>query len=86
MIDKVRGTVHGRTIEVVDDLGLPDGEKVEITIQRVQHLPGPPPGWQADSKQSAAGMMADDWSEADDKILAEIHQGRKQDTRPELTE
>jgi len=86
MIDKVRGTVHGRTIEVADDLGLPDGEKVEITIERVKHLPGPPPGWQADSKKSAAGMMADHWSEADDKILAEIYQGRKQDTRRELTE
>ena len=86
MIDKVRGTVHGRTIEVVDDLGLPDGEKVEITIERVTQGPGPPPDWQPDSKKSAAGMMADHWTEADDEILKEIYQERKRDTRPEITE
>jgi hypothetical protein len=35
VIKKVQGTVHGKTIEVTEDLGLADGEKVEVTIERV---------------------------------------------------
>ena len=35
MIRKVHGIVHGKTIEVVEDLGLPEGEKIELTIDRV---------------------------------------------------
>lgn len=33
MIKKVHGTVHGNTIEVTEELGLPEGEQVELTIE-----------------------------------------------------
>jgi hypothetical protein len=46
MIKKTRGTIHGNTIEVTDDLGLPEGEQVEVTIERVT----------ADTKQVAPTM------------------------------
>ncbi len=33
---RLHGTVHGNTIEVMDDLRLPEGEQVELTIERVK--------------------------------------------------
>ena len=36
MIKKIHGTVHGNTIEVMEDLGLPEGEQVELTVERVK--------------------------------------------------
>lgn len=33
MIKKVHGTVHGNTIQVMEELGLPEGERVELTIE-----------------------------------------------------
>jgi hypothetical protein len=68
MTKLLRGIVHGRTIELQDDTGLEDGRKVEI-ILRAKELPGPPPGWTAGSKETAAGMMASCWTEDDDRIL-----------------
>ena len=32
----LRGKVHGKTIELDEDTGLPDGETVAVTIQRVE--------------------------------------------------
>ena len=43
MIQKTHGTIHGKTIEIEDDLGLPDGEQVEVTIERV--APEKQPAW-----------------------------------------
>ncbi len=85
MTKLLRGVVHGRTIELEDDTGLEDGHKVEI-ILRVKELPGPPPGWKPGSTETAAGMMASCWTEEDDRILDEIHQERKRDTRREIPE
>ena len=31
----LRGVVHGRTIELDDETGLPDGQQVKITVQPV---------------------------------------------------
>lgn len=36
MIQKTHGTIHGRTIQIADDLGLPDGEQVVLTIAQVE--------------------------------------------------
>jgi len=35
MIKKVSGTIHGNTIEITEDLGLPEGKQVEVTIECV---------------------------------------------------
>ncbi len=32
----IRGVVHGRTVELEDDAGLPDGKRVDVMIQPVQ--------------------------------------------------
>ena len=74
------GKVHGKTIELDEDLGVTEGQEVEVQVKIIspkRRLPGPPPGWQPGSKRTAAGMMADSWTEEDDRILEEIHQDRK---------
>jgi hypothetical protein len=81
----LHGVVHGRTIELENETGLQDGRRVEV-ILRAKELPGPPPGWQSGSTETAAGMMASLWTEEDDRILEEIHQDRKKDSRREIPE
>jgi hypothetical protein len=78
----LQGIVRGRTIELDDDPGIEEGRKVEVLL-RVGQLPGPPPRWQPSSRESAAGMMAEHWSDEDDRILEEIHRDRKRDSRSE---
>jgi hypothetical protein len=78
----MQGIVHGRTIELQGDPEVEDGSQVEIVL-RMKRLPGPPPAWKSRSEQTAAGMMADHWTEEDDRILDEIYQDRKRDTRQE---
>jgi len=78
----MQGIVHGRTIELDDDPGIEEGRKVEVVL-RVKQLPGPPPRWRPGGRETAAGMMADHWSEEDDRILEQIYQDRKRDSRRE---
>jgi hypothetical protein len=85
MTKVMRGVVHGRTIELQNETGLEDGREVEI-ILRTKELPGPPPGWQPGSKETAAGMMAADWTEDDDQILNEIRQDRNRASPREIPE
>ena len=81
MMNKVlQGVVHGQTIELAEDLGVADGCRVEVVV-RIPQLPGPPPGWKPDGNQTAAGMMAADWTDEDDRILEEIYQDRKHEPR-----
>jgi hypothetical protein len=79
MVKTVHGIVDGKTIELDEDLGVADGQKVEVQVKIIspkKRLPGPPRGWQPGSTRTAAGMLADSWMEEEDRILAEIHQDR----------
>ena len=98
----LHGVVHGKTIEVTEDLGLVDGQAVELIVtparssgphaeelgssRSPKKLPGPPPGWQPGSRRTAAGMLADSWTEEDDRILEEICRDRKRETRRKVPE
>ena len=89
MTKTIHGKVHGKTIELDEDLGLAEGQDVEIQVKIVRpkkRLPGPPPGWQPGSPKTAGGMLADSWTEEDDKILEEIQRDRKREPRRELPE
>lgn len=79
----VLGTVHGRTIELGQDLGLPDGQQVEITVRPI--APSKSDAW-GDGLRRCAGSLANSWTEEDERILKEIYQDRKRDTRQELAD
>ena len=79
MIRTVHGKIHGKTIELAEDLGLAEGQDVEVRVKVV------PAGktWGEDILRSA-GIMADDpdW----DRIMEEIYQARKLPRRPQMEE
>jgi len=77
----VNGVVHGKTIELDEDPGVAEGQQVQITIKTV---PAKRP-W-GEGLRRCAGALANDWTDEDDRILEEIHQDRKRDTRKEIPE
>jgi hypothetical protein len=58
---------------------------VEV-ILRAKKLPGPPPGWRPGGTETAAGMLADQWTEEDDRILEEVYQDRKWNSHREVSQ
>lgn len=79
----LHGTVRGRTVELDRDPGIEENRVVEV-ILRTRQLPGPPPGWEPQSRETAAGMLADSWTAADDRILDEIHEERRRSAFREI--
>lgn len=77
---KVRGVVCGKIIELDEDLGLPEGQEVEITVKVVPG-PGRRPG---EGFLRTEGALADDpeW----DDIMEEVYQARKRERRPQMEE
>ena len=89
MTKTLHGKVHGRTIELDEDLGVVEGQEVEVQVTMVKpkkRLPGPPPGWQPGATNTTAGLLADLCTQEDDRILEEIYQDRKRETRREILE
>ena len=102
MTKVLHGIVHGRFIEVTEDLGLSDGQAVELIVtagpspgpiaegfdwkKSPKRLPGPPPGWRPGATETAAGMMAEHWTEEDDRILQAIERDRHRPSTRELLE
>jgi hypothetical protein len=74
-MSSLRGIVHGKTIELDDELGLPDGEPVTVIIQR-----NLPPG---EGIRQSAGAWADGGEELD-AWLEQTYRSRDED-RWELT-
>lgn len=77
MLKTFHGIVHGNTIEINQDIGVSDGQEVEVQIKVIQ----PTKKW-GDGILRSAGALADDphW----DAIMEEIHQARKLERRPQL--
>jgi hypothetical protein len=87
MTKRVHGKVRGRTIELDEDLGVTEGEEVEVqvtTLKPKKRLPGPPPGWRPGNTKTTAGRLADLCTEEDDRILEEISQDRRPETRRDI--
>jgi hypothetical protein len=76
MAKVLRGVVHGRTIELLDDIGIADGREVEVHVRVV----APSREWGGGILRTA-GALADDqeW----DAIMEEIYQARKVGRRPQ---
>jgi hypothetical protein len=77
------GKVHGKTIELDEDLGVVDGQEVEVqvTMDRPRiRPPGPLPRWQPGRPSRTADSLAELDTPEEDRILEEIYQNRKRDT------
>jgi hypothetical protein len=72
MSNRFHGTIQGNMIVVDENLGLNTGEKVEFQIIRKPLRPIDPDGF-----RRAAGALADEWTEEDDRILEKIYLDRK---------
>jgi hypothetical protein len=79
MTKVVHGNVRGKTIELSEDLGLADGQEVEVTVRTVPATEARTPG---EGLLRTEGALADDphW----DAIMEEVYRERKTDIRPEL--
>jgi hypothetical protein len=75
------GKIHGRTIELSEDLGLTEGQEVEVSVRTVSGSKG---------RSSGAGLIRTEGALADDPhwdaIMEEIYQERSNDTRKEVPE
>jgi hypothetical protein len=81
MIKVIHGKVHGRTIELAEDLGLAEGQDVEVAVRTLPASPTRTPG---EGFVRTEGALADDphW----DGIMAEVHRSRKLERRSPLEE
>jgi hypothetical protein len=90
MTKLMHGIVHGKTIEVNEDLGLSDGQAVDLIVMSAslsdasvrtqvspKSLPGPPPEWKFSDTSATAGLLAKEWTDEDDRILDKIYVDRK---------
>ncbi|QEH32584.1 hypothetical protein OJF2_10610 [Aquisphaera giovannonii] len=74
-----RGVIRGKTIELKEDLGMAEGQEVEVRVEAV-----PPTRPWGDGILRSAGAMADDPDF--DGIMEEIHRARKLERRPQMEE
>ena len=63
----------------------PCAETVRANVY-IMTLPGPPPGGRSGAPSKVAGLLADEWTEEDDRILEQIQADRKAAKWRELPE
>ena len=80
MTKTLHGKVHGRTIELEEDLGVAEGQEVEVQVKLISKTPRKP----GEGFLLTEGALADDteW----DGIMEEIYQARKLEHRPQIPE
>jgi hypothetical protein len=76
MTKTVHGKVHGKTIELDEDLGVAEGQEVEVQVKVIAKIARTP----GEGFLRTEGSLADDpeW----DSIMEEIHQARSLGRRP----
>lgn len=82
MATGLRGIVHGRTIELLDETGLPDGSEVTVDVIPAPVSTSPTGPEVVDALRRAAGTWSDD-PEGLDRYLDWNREHRKA-TRPAL--
>lgn len=82
MTRTLHGIVNGNTIELSDDLGVPAGQAVEVMVRLLPESNVSTP--ESNGGDKPAGEFV--WTEEDDRILEQIYQQRKNDTRHEIPE
>lgn len=81
----LRGVVHGNRIDLLESPEIADGTSVRVFVTTTT-LPPPPPGWTENGSVSVGGILADAWTEEDDKIFEEIQKARKGSRTREIPE
>jgi hypothetical protein len=80
MTKTVHGIVYGRTIELRDDLGIADGQEVEIQVRTVDKT----------SRKSGEGFLRTEGALLDDSewdaIMEEVYQARRLERRPQAAD
>jgi hypothetical protein len=78
MTKTLHGKVHGRMIELDEDVGVADGQEVEVQVKLVLA----PTLKTGEGFVRTEGALADDaeW----DNIMDEIHEARKDERRPQI--
>lgn len=71
MPQTLHGIIHGNSIELIGNPGLPEGEEVEVRIIVAKKKPQI-----TDRLDRCAGGLAENWTDEDDHILAELQQDR----------
>ncbi len=74
-----RGVIHGRTIELDRDIGLEEGEEVEVRVSIVSKVKT----WGQGILRSAGGWV--DHPEMD-AVMEQIHRDRRRERRPQGVE
>jgi hypothetical protein len=74
-----RGTIHGKTIELEVDAGLPDGQEVRVIVQHTSEVKLSP----AEYLRRSAGAWADD-PEGVDAFVEWNRKQRESSSRPEI--
>ncbi len=75
----IQGIVHGRTIELTEDPGVADGQRVEVIVKPAPRaMP-----WGEGIRRSAGGWV--DYPEMD-AVMEQIQQDRRRERRPQGTE
>lgn len=79
MASIIHGRIFGRTIELTEDLGLTEGQEVDVSVRVVPPSPVRKAG---DGFLRTEGALAEDpyW----DAIMEEIHRERQDDSRREV--
>jgi hypothetical protein len=77
MTKTINGKIHGKTIELDEDLGVPDGQEVQVQVTIVP----PARKWGEGILRSAGGWV--DYPEMD-AIMEKIQQERKLERRPQI--
>ncbi|QEH32133.1 hypothetical protein OJF2_06020 [Aquisphaera giovannonii] len=85
MVKVVRGIIRGRIIELSEDLGLTEGQQVEVRVDVVAapepvHVPRP---W-GEGLLRSAGALAADWTDEDDRILEQLERDRHRPSTREI--
>lgn len=77
MTKTIHGKVHGKIIELDEDLGVAEGQEVEVQVKLLPKSPRTP----GEGFLRTEGALANDteW----DAIMAEIYQARKVERRPQ---
>lgn len=72
----LKGVVHGKTIELEHDSGLPDGQEVAVTVRPAKEIPP--------ALLEAFGGWSDD-PEGLDEFIRQVYRDRETDPRNEPT-